>query len=863
MVSTSKILTVSYGTFSCTLEGFDDSFETMKAIAEYFRDLAADDRYFGAEPPTPDADMLARIAEREIARRVEAHEEHGKIHLRAKDAEGALAATGLLAPEAEKPAAEPPAEKAKEPTEEPFADELEHEEAAEALEEVQAESVETAEDLAETKELEAEEVPAEETSELAEDEDTVPDEETIEITEEIQISINEELTLAEDATEQQAVEAEEDALPEVADDAVDVEEETPSLEAYDFDPDIAAFMADAAAEEAELAAVADETYAAEEPEVAEVEETEMPDEAIDQDSPVAEPAAQDEQTDPDEAPLAAKADTDDIAEKLQRIRAVAAQTESEFSEQEFSEDEHAEDFLEDPSADLDALLATTMDDEERELDATPQLDRAVETLEQAFTDDDDEEVEAQSQETQEIEKEELLENSKAEESVEDTPDVLEKDELAQLLADATPESFVDTEVDTQDAVEVFEPELTSFEPDEETPDASHKEVPGSAAEPEPLVLGREDRVEIVEEEILSDDESIVEETLQDFLDAEQGQSTLSPEDEADLLRELAEVEAELGAASEASEQITDDAAESVEDPEVEAAFAEAERIAETALDMANEEDALSRENQLEEAGAPEPVAEPEAMIDEAQELEPENAKEKPRGLQRLLGLGKSETGEDVERIFDEADSQMEDKEASLRRSAIQHLRAAVAATRAERKAGGTIEKDVDDAPYRSDLAEVVRPRRPSASENPSRRPTRFEQMSAAPLKLVAEQRVDVDREPIRPRRVSAEEDVQTSEVQSESLGGFAAFAEEMGATELPEILEAAAAYMSDVEGRAEFSRPMLMNKLKEVASENYSREDGLRSFGELLRGGKLQKIRGGRFAVTEETEFRSEARNAG
>lgn len=233
----------------------------------------------------------------------------------------------------------------------------------------------------------------------------------------------------------------------------------------------------------------------------------------------------------------------------------------------------------------------------------------------------------------------------------------------------------------------------------------------------------------------------------------------------------------------------------------------------------------------------------------------------------------------------EASTQMAGPETRRRQSAIAHLKAAVAATLAERRITGDKPRDEDGRlePYRSDLAKAVPPGQTGAPSGP--RP--------APLVLVSEQRIDrpaptpqapaaqpvATVQPTRPMRTGSaaaapamiadlddeDEDEVLDDDDDSSAGNifgnysFAEFADRLGATELGDMIEAAAAYIACVEGRDSFTRPQLLRYVAESQSD-VQREDSLRSFGVLLREGRIEKSRRGQFALSESSAVLAEAR---
>jgi hypothetical protein len=182
---------------------------------------------------------------------------------------------------------------------------------------------------------------------------------------------------------------------------------------------------------------------------------------------------------------------------------------------------------------------------------------------------------------------------------------------------------------------------------------------------------------------------------------------------------------------------------------------------------------------------------------------------------------------DVSSLMDETDQQMATPESNRRRNTLAHLRAAVAATIAD-KSLGKDDKDCTEA-YRNDLAKAVRPRHPETSGV----------RKSAPLRLVAEQRID---EPAAeapeiavpapaPKPEVAANDTNETQAEPVKSSDFGQFAADVGAHSLEAKLEAAATYLSHIRGIDQFSRP------------------------KLLRTGKLARKEDGLFEVTDEIGY--------
>lgn len=764
MIGASKILTVSYGTFSCTLEGFDEPFSTMKAIAEYFRDLAADDRYFGAEPPTPDAEMLHRIAEREIHRRVEAKiNDHGVV-LRQTDVptEVVMAPATIQQPAVvQQPAVAQPA----------------------------------------VSEAPVVEIPTVETTRVA-------------------VAAPAPAAVVEPVIEAAA------AAPEPTFDASQTDIDLATVVAPPMDTAEAAPAAmetaaesDAAQEDMAVAAdLAQGVAAADEPDLSY---------EISLDAIMAEAAADRPGADEAEAPTVAPVldlpgsdEPESIAAKLMRIRAVVegvrASSAQAFDDEDTSSIEPTTSVVSDDfgfdldlSDDAPDLIAA----EAARAKARSLLDQPTET---------DETAEVATNEGRVADAEVVVMAEQADETIAALPE-------AAVPADA-PEAVVETDpvsaAPSDDALLLDRlSRLTMAEPTEADEDLAPAEIAFTADD--------HDLESAYETASLDDDTDFA---PQEAHDEHEGQSLFQRArarvirlSHSALLRGSAETPAEAEASVEAETDVEDEAYEA----------------------LASADDAA-------------PASEGRAILEAADH---------------------DEDG-DLSRLMDEAKAKLEGAENRRRFSAISHLKAAVAATLADRKmhtsespAEAASAEQEEISLYREDLSKVVRPRRPAADPNSSTpRPTSI--LRPAPLVLVSEQRVDLadgaSREgtAVRPRRVAAgnlavstdDDDDLDYEValSPESASSFADFAEKLGAVTLTELLEAAAVYTASVEGHSQFTRPHLLRKVEFVSSRgDYNREDGLRSFGMLLRQGKIQKVSRGQFSITESSKLMAQTRNVG
>lgn len=864
MVSSSKILTVSYGTFSCTAEGFDDPLAVVKDTTQFFRGVVGEDRFFGAEPPQFDPELATELMREQLGT---AHGA-GTVSLGRPGAASSGAMTAALSAGPARARAEAPA--------------LPDDDTIEAT------AVLTERPLTDgglTAPLAQDAAPA-----------TAPRPDP-----------------GLDATPAEGLRADPEAPAPVTDEAPD-DGLTPALDSADLAKTSQQLRADDSGATDAIAPPADMVETPETPVGAATPTMVHEASALEGDAPAPRPS--------DHGGIAAKLDriravvAGNAGAPVAAVAAAAGPMGAqafmpETPAQEASDTDSREaDEASGPGDEVDdAALSALLTELEAEDMGAEVEETAPEATEETADDDDSRFADSlaglMAEERAMAEGTGTLAGDRPEASAavaawdmdgDDDRQPFESFDDAEISDEVVPAATVGTEIDEDDTDDGFDDEAL----------APRSEAPKPA--PTPI------RARVVKVKRADFEKAVASGTLEEIEDdrpAPATGSSLSAEEEEELARELAAVKAELSAGFDDWDDEDEDA-EIATDKDADAHAAASDWDAD---DLDDEEDEDDFDARLTAATGTEPLsgadAEPLRLDnpiarpdrdwgtdidaldarasaafgqDQAQDEDGEDAEDTTRlaideavrdsarkavkmaSPARAMLTEREVADQDTSRLIDQTNSEMDEPEGNRRRSAIAHLRAAVAATKADRLLGRKAQAEDEEEAYREDLASVVRPRRPQAPAERTERPAQ----PAAPLKLVAEQRVGEEAAPaatpqtvpIRPRRVRrvadapSPRDLARSEEEEASTSGFSSYAESVGATALPELLEAAAAYMSYVEGRDQFSRPQLMTTVRQAEATESSREDRLRSFGQLLREGKIRKTTGGRFTASDRISFR-------
>lgn len=544
-----------------------------------------------------------------------------------------------------------------------------------------------------------------------------------------------------------------------------------------------------------------------------------------------------------------------IAERLQRIRNVVDNDAAEEAEA-YSENEH----VQDPAADTSLAEAIMADPLDEIVDEISEESAPVEDIQESDHVETENEpapaeepvVVAEVSETPEAEPvevhsdeghtssedavaDEAIETS-SEPAVEDTSLKAEQAEEIAAAAEAPKEAISDA---IEDVVADDQTETEASDADIE--DTSFEDSLSAALEEEPIEESELSTADDVKEDIEADLE------FEDSLAAALGNDSLDDQPVAKEPRKPRVHVIKVNATSDAEdtpEQATDTPQDDLE--------AELDKI----LNEGSKDTAEDGDDTTYVLGPDLAITEDDTVTDPAP-IAPRRVKAQSDDTTRSDSLLRHER-QDVSRLMKETDEQLSNPSSNRRRSALAHLRAAVAATMADKSIETASRKEDNSDAYREDLKTVVKPKRP---ETRKLRSETTDPAKTPPLRLVAEQRIDpVEDEPASPVQEPAAASVQP---KPEGYGTFEEYSNAVGAHNLEDKLEAAASYLYFVRGMEGFTRPQLMGTVKNSAPEEFNREDGLRGFGELIRTGKIKRRERGVFEASADIGFHPDELKAG